>query len=56
MNDDRQVSLGAVRAKSHMPETLFYEKIVPALLISMGIVMSVLVLFALAVLLGFVNF
>jgi hypothetical protein len=56
MNDDRQVSPGAAREKSHMPETLFYEKIVPALLIFMGIVMSVLVLIALAVMLGFVNF
>ena len=56
MNDSRQVSSSAQRAKSHMPETLFYEKIVPALLISMGIVMFVLILFALAIMLGFVNF
>jgi hypothetical protein len=39
-----------------MPETHFYEKVVPALLIFMGVVMLVLILFALAVLLGFVNF
>jgi TRAP-type C4-dicarboxylate transport system permease small subunit len=56
MNDGRQIRSAAARAKSHMPETLFYEKFVPALLIFMGIVMSVLVLIALAVMLGFVHF
>lgn len=62
MNDDRQASTplappgrAGLRAKSHMPDTLFYEKIVPALLILMGVVMLVLILFALAVILGFVN-
>ena len=56
MNDSKQIRPAGRRAKSHMPETLFYEKVVPALLIFMGVVMSVLVLIALAVLLGFVSF
>jgi len=46
-----------LRQKSHMPEkSLLYEKVVPALLIGMGIVMVVLILFAAGVLLGFISF
>ena len=43
--------------KSHMPEnSLFYEKIIPILMIVMGIVTVALIIFAAGVLLGFINF
>ena len=43
--------------KSHMPDnSLFYEKIVPILMLAMGIITAALILFAAGVLLGFVNF
>ncbi len=42
---------------SRMPEhSVFYEKVVPVLLIAFGVVMVLLVLFAAAVLLGVVKF
>ena len=44
-------------SKSHMPEnSVLFEKIVPAALISMGVLTIVLVLFAAGVLLGIVQF
>lgn len=47
----------ALRQKSHMPEnSIFFEKIVPVLLIVMGIIMAILILFAAAVLLGMIHF
>lgn len=43
--------------KSHMPkDSLLFEKVIPALLVALGVVMLGLMLFATAVLLGFVNF
>ncbi len=43
--------------KSHIPEnSTFFEKIVPALLIFMGVLTVVLILFAAGVLLGIVHF
>lgn len=43
--------------KSHIPESsLLFEKIVPALLVFMGIVTVVLILFAAGVLLGIIHF
>ena len=43
--------------KSHMPEnSLFYEKVVPILLVVMGILTTVLILFAAGVLLGIIRF
>ena len=43
--------------KVHMPEnSVFFEKIVPALLILMGIITGGLILFAAGVLLGLVHF
>ena len=43
--------------KSHIPEnSSFFEKIIPALLIVMGVVMIVLILFAAGVLLGLIRF
>lgn len=44
------------RAPSRMPNSVFYEKVVPILLIGMGIVMVGLILFAAGVLLGLVSF
>ena len=42
---------------SHMPEnSLFYEKIIPTLMIVMGIVTVALIVFAVGVLLGFIKF
>lgn len=49
---------GKIRAnsKSHIPRgSLFFEKIVPISLITMGIVTFALILFAAGVILGFVN-
>ena len=43
--------------KSHMPQnSVFFEKIVPVLLIILGIIMLGLMLFAAGVLLGFIHF
>jgi hypothetical protein len=43
--------------KSHIPEnSTFFEKIIPALLILMGVVTVVLILFAAGVLLGLIHF
>jgi hypothetical protein len=43
--------------KSHIPgNSTLFEKVIPALLILMGIVMIVLILFAAGVLLGFIHF
>lgn len=47
----------ALGGKSHMPSnSILFEKIVPVLLILMGIIMLALVLFAAGVLLGIVHF
>lgn len=44
-------------SKSHMPQnSVFFEKIVPIALISMGIVTLALMIFAAGVLLGIVHF
>lgn len=57
MEDAEKAQRRDALRKSHMPEhSLFYEKIVPILLVAMGIVMSALVLFAAGVLLGFFRF
>jgi hypothetical protein len=46
-----------IPGSSHMPNiSVFYEKIVPVLLIIFGVVMVLLVLFAAAVVLGVVKF
>jgi hypothetical protein len=43
--------------KSHIPRnSLFFEKIVPTLLILMGVITIGLILFAVAVLIGIVQF
>jgi hypothetical protein len=43
--------------KVHMPkDSYFFEKIIPALLILLGIVMAILILFAAGVLLGIIHF
>jgi len=45
------------RGSSHMPDdSVFYEKIVPALLVVLGAVTVVLVIFAACVLFGIVRF
>lgn len=51
-----QERMSALRQKSHMPSSVFFEKIIPILLVLMGIVMAVLVLFAVGVLSGLVHF
>lgn len=54
---NKQNRRNTLRQKSHMPEhSVFFEKIVPILLIAMGIIMAALVLFAAGVLLGIVHF
>lgn len=43
--------------RSHVPEnSLLFEKIIPALLIVMGVIMVALILFAAGVLLGIIRF
>jgi hypothetical protein len=44
------------RSRSHMPQTFFFEKLIPVLLVVMGIVTVSLILFAAGVLLGLVRF
>lgn len=49
--------LRKLRTRSHMPHgSLFFEKIVPILLVGMGVLMILLVLFAAGVLLGIIRF
>lgn len=46
-----------LKSKSHMPkDSLFFEKIVPISLITMGIITLGLILFAAGVILGIVQF
>ena len=46
-----------MKNKSHMPkDSLFYEKIVPISLITMGVITLGLILFAAGVILGVVHF
>jgi len=46
-----------LKSKSHMPkDSVFFEKIVPISLITMGIITFGLILFAAGVILGFVQF
>ena len=43
--------------QSHVPEnSLLFEKIIPAVLIVMGVIMVVLILFAAGVLMGIIHF
>ena len=43
--------------KSHAPkDSVLFEKLIPALLIFMGVLMTVLILFAAGVLLGIIHF
>jgi hypothetical protein len=44
-------------SKSHAPkDSMFFEKVVPVMLIFMGVLMAVLILVAAGVLLGFIHF
>jgi len=44
-------------SKSHAPkDSVLFEKVIPALLIFMGVLMAVLILFAAGVLLGIIHF
>jgi hypothetical protein len=46
-----------INSKSHMPEnSVLFERIIPAALVSMGILTIILILFAAGVLLGIVQF
>ncbi len=54
---NRQERLSSPHQKSHMPQhSVFFEKIIPILLVVLGIVMAALVLFAAGVILGIVRF
>jgi hypothetical protein len=45
------------KSKSHMPRnSILFEKVIPALLILMGVIMLGLMLFAAGILLGIVHF
>ena len=47
----------SIKSKSHMPkDSLFFEKIVPISLITMGIITLGLMLFAAGVIIGIVHF
>lgn len=52
-----KMALAKKDSKSHMPEnSVLFEKIVPALLVIMGVITVGLILFAAGVLLGIVHF
>ena len=56
-NREVKAHLNSKRSKSHMPpDSIFYEKLVPILLLFMGVIMTGLILFAGGVLLGLVKF
>lgn len=40
--------------RSHMPQTFFFEKLIPVLLVAMGVITILLILFAVGVLLGWI--
>lgn len=44
------------RPSSRIPNSVFFEKIVPVLLIGLGLVMVVLMIVAAGVLIGFIKF
>lgn len=53
-NQDRRTR--ALR-KSHMPQnSIFFEKVVPILLVTMGVITAALILFAAGILLGIIQF
>ncbi len=55
--EERKDNLAGLRQKSHMPsDSVFFEKVVPVLLVIMGVVMVGLVVFAAAVLFGWIQF
>ena len=58
MNEvNRQERMSALRQKSHMPQrSVFFEKVIPILLVMLGMIMAGLVLFAAGVILGIVRF
>ena len=51
-DQDRQAQLEARRANLHIRRTLFFERIIPILLIVLGVVTLALILIAAGVLLG----
>jgi hypothetical protein len=54
---NRRERMSALRQGSHMPQrSVFFEKIVPVLLVVLGMIMAGLVHFAAGVLLGIVRF
>jgi hypothetical protein len=58
MNDvEKKKPRRAPRSSSRMPEdSLFYERLVPILLVLLGIIMVILILLAIGILLGIVPF
>ncbi len=52
MDDKRRAELEARRASVHMPPTTFYERIVPIVLIGLGLLTLLLIILAATVLLG----
>ena len=53
-DNTREQDLAARRANLHMKRTPFSERVVPALLIGLGVLTVILIVIALAVLLGIV--
>ncbi len=54
---ERRTRSAGPRKMSHIPEdSFFFEKIVPILLVFLGVIMLLLVLFAVAVVAGLVKF
>jgi hypothetical protein len=49
---EREEELAARRAKLHMQRTPFFERVLPAMLIGLGVLTLVLVVIALFILLG----
>ena len=54
--DEKQAKRRVDRRQSHIPETTFYDKVVPALLIGLGVVMIILIVVALGIAIGVVPY
>ncbi len=52
MDDKRRADLEARRASVHMPHTTFYERVVPIVLIGLGVLTVLLIIVAATILLG----
>lgn len=55
-SDEKQKPSRIERSPSHMPETNLYERVIPALLIGLGVLTAVLILVALGIAFGIIPY